>query len=160
MDAYLEQIERYYEPYGVRIFHYCLMHNHVHLLIRAADLSRLSKFMHSVQRGYHHYYRKKYTQFGHLFQGRYKSLPIDDEKYLLECGRYIERNPVAAKIVSKPGEWEYSSYSNYAEGRGVAWVQLSPAYLGLAPQESDRRGLYKHHVEITRPYDEVLNKQI
>ena len=144
----------------VKIHHYCLMTNHTHLLVWAETLKALSRFMHGIQRSYHHYYRKNYTWFGHLFQGRFRSLPIESEAYLLDCGRYIERNPVRAKMVEDPKDWMYSSYRVYANGWKDELVSLSVAYLGLANNDRDRQTLYRNHVEATRPYEEILDKEL
>ena len=154
-------LKDYLEEYPLKIHHYCLMTNHIHLLVWAEELATLSRFMHGVQRSYHHYYRKAYTWFGHLFQGRYRSLPIEDEAYLLDCGRYIERNPVRAKMVEDPKDWEYSSYCFYAYGRADALVSPSIAYQALtARSEEDRCCLYRTHVEATRPYEEIIDRDL
>ena len=144
----------------VKILHYCLMSNHVHMLLGADEFEVISKFMHGVQRSYHHYYRKTYTWFGHLFQGRFKSLAIQSEGYLLECGRYIERNPVRAKMVERPGEWKYSSYGVYASGEKDEMVTRSVAYEGLANQDGERRRIYRERVEITRPYEDIIDREL
>ena len=70
-ENFLEILTEYLAQYLIQIQHYCLMTNHVHLLMQAESLKLLSRFMHGVERSYHHYYRKHYTWFGHLFQGRY-----------------------------------------------------------------------------------------
>lgn len=146
------------EPVGIH--HYCLMHNHVHLLINSERLDALGRYMHSVQRSYHHHYRKTYTFFGHLTQGRYRSFPIDDEGYLLECGRYIEKNPVRAKMVRAPELWAYSSYRVYAQGLNEDWITLSKAYLGLAQEASLRQSIYTQYVDVTRPYEELIHRRL
>ena len=150
----------YRDRYIISIHHYCLMTNHVHLLIWAEDVLLLSGYMHSIQRAYHHYYRKKRTYFGHLFQGRYRSLPIQSESYLLECGRYIERNPVRAKITKDPNDWAYSSYSFYAYGAASSLTTASVAYEALADQALDRQNLYRERVESTRPYEDIIDREL
>ena len=96
-EKFAEIVKLYLPRDGVKLHHYCLMSNHVHLLVGCENIKILCRFMHGIQRSYHHYYRKTYTFFGHLTQGRFRSYPIEDDGYLLECGRYIERNPVQAK---------------------------------------------------------------
>jgi putative transposase len=142
------------------IHHYCLMNNHVHLLVRAPILEELSRYMHYLQRAYYHYYRKKYTHWGHLFQGRFRSLVIEDEGYLLECGRYIERNPVRAKIVKNPGEWPYCSYEFYAGVKPMDWLTASAAYLALSENQEDRQRIYRERVSCGRPYEEELDSKL
>ena len=146
--------------YKISIHHYCIMTNHAHLLAWTEELMLLSGYMHSIQRSYHHYYRKHYTWFGHLFQGRYRSLPIETESYLLDCGRYIERNPVRAKLVADPKDWVYSSYNTYAYGAKDNLVTLSPAYESLAKDETARQQAYRDIVETTRPYEDVIDREL
>ncbi len=153
-------LKNYLEKHPVKIHHYCLMTNHIHLLIGTQELRPLSGYMHAVQRAYHHYYRKKYTWFGHLFQGRYRSLPIETEAYLLDCGRYIERNPVRAKLVTDPKDWEHSSYCAYAYGKKDDLIVFSSVYEALAFQYPDRQQLYRDYVESTRPYEDVIDREL
>ncbi|HOW59064.1 MAG TPA: transposase [Candidatus Omnitrophota bacterium] len=159
-DEFLEIIGEYLKKYPVQIQHYCLMTNHAHLLLRSENSLELSRYMHGIQRAYHHYYRKNYTHFGHLFQGRYRSLPIEKENYLLDCGRYIERNPVRAKMVSNPAEWPYSSYGFYAYGIKNELLTVSVAYQALGGQPEIRQERYRRHVEATRPYEELIDKEL
>ena len=95
--------------YRAEIFHYCLMTNHVHLLMRIKDQHDLGKIMHRTQLCYTKYYKKQYRYIGHLYQGRFRSPRIKEESYYLQCGRYIERNPVNAGMVIKAEEYPYSS---------------------------------------------------
>jgi len=81
--------------YPWRLFHYCLMANHLHLLGQVTRGSDLPKLMQFLLFEYSRWDRRQTGDLGHLWQGRYKSLLIATESYLLECGRYIERNPVA-----------------------------------------------------------------
>ncbi len=159
-DEILKIAGEYLSKYPVQIYHYCLMSNHAHLLIRSEVALQLSKYMHGIQRAYHHYYRKQHTHFGHLFQGRYRSLPIETEGYLLDCGRYIERNPVRANMVADPRDWAYSSYGFYANGKKDPLVTESLAYVALADRAEARQELYRRHVEVTRPYEELIDKEL
>ena len=146
--------------YPIKIHHYCIMTNHVHLLVWSQELKALSGYMHSAQRSYHHYYRKRYTWFGHLFQGRYRSLPIETEAYLLDCGRYIERNPVRAKLVDDPKKWEYSSYDFYAGGITNDLITPSLVYEEMAQTVEDRQKCYREYVETLRPYEGIIDKEL
>ncbi len=159
-NQFLKIVGYYLEKQPVKIHHYCLMTNHAHLLVWAGGLKALGQFMHGIQRSYHHHYRKNYTWFGHLFQGRFKSLPIENEAYLLDCGRYIERNPVRAKMVDDPKDWNYSSYQVYAYGKKNDLVTQSVAYESLANNDCDRQELYQNYVETTRPYEEIIDKEL
>lgn len=94
------------------IYAYCLMDNHVHLLLyeHSANIARLMK---RINVSFVYYFNKKYKRVGHLFQDRYKSEIVDNEYYLLAAVRYIHNNPVKAGIVSCPEQYWWSSYCDY-----------------------------------------------
>lgn len=94
------------------IYAYCLMNNHVHLLIGESD-NNLSRIMKRINVSYVYYFNKKYKRVGHLFQDRFKSENVDNEPYMLEAVRYIHNNPVKAGIVSNPENYIWSSYNDY-----------------------------------------------
>ncbi|MBF0505983.1 MAG: transposase [Nitrospirae bacterium] len=89
---------------------YCLMDNHYHLLIETPD-SNLSKGMRQLNGVYTQAFNRRHNQCGHIFQGRYKAIVVDKESHLAELCRYVVLNPVRAKIVSRPGDWQWSSYN-------------------------------------------------
>lgn len=157
---WLSALESYLLRFSIRIHHYCLMTNHVHQLLWSEDLKTLSRFMHGVLRTYHHYYRKKYSLFGHLYQGRFRSFPIDDPAYFLECGRYIEKNPVRAGMVSQAEDWPFSSYRFYAYGESHPFIVPSKEYLGLAEDPKGRQKIYQKYIEVTRPYEHLIHKHL
>lgn len=92
------------------LYAYCLMPNHVHLLIHEAE-EGLGKTMQRVGSLYASWFNKKYTRCGHLFQDRFKSETVDDDRYFLTLLRYIHRNPIAAKICRNVADYRWSSYS-------------------------------------------------
>jgi len=98
------------KKYSVALYAYCLMPNHVHLLIEPKDVHGMSKCMHWVNRGYTAYFNAKYEKVGHLWQGRFKSKPIIKGRYLINCATYIECNPVRANLVEDPLDYQWSSY--------------------------------------------------
>ncbi|MCX5669671.1 MAG: transposase [Candidatus Omnitrophica bacterium] len=146
--------------FGISIFHYCLMVNHIHLLIKAIRAADLPKFMQVILQGYACYFRKKYLSVGFIFQNRYKSRLIDNDAYLLECGRYIERNPLRAKIVTDLSKYRWNSYLLYAKGEQNGIVKLlNPLYLDLADTDDKRREAYVNYVLQGRPYEDILDKE-
>jgi len=159
-EQYLKLLAQYLGLNKVKLHHYCLMTNHVHLLSHSESPQAISKMMHGLQRSYVLFFRKKYQWTGHLFQGRFKSLAIESESYLLECGRYIERNPLRAKIVRDPSDWPYSSYHAYAFGKVTPYLTLSEAYLGLADSREKRQELYRKYLDEARPYDGLVDKSL
>jgi putative transposase len=102
--------------YSIIIHCYVLMGNHYHLLIETLR-ANLSAFMHALQSGYTTYFNRKRHRSGHLFQGRYKSLLIDKDVYLLELSRYIHLNPVTAHMTARSEDYRYSSYHAYLNPR-------------------------------------------
>ena len=89
---------------------YCLMNNHYHLLIETPE-ANLSDGMHLVNGMYTQAFNKKHTRTGHVFEGRFKSIIVEKDSYLLELTRYILRNPVRAGMVESPEEHRWSSYN-------------------------------------------------
>ncbi|MDD5432368.1 MAG: transposase [Candidatus Omnitrophica bacterium] len=123
----------------IDILHYCLMDNHVHLILNLKPESKLSRFMKQLNLTYFYYYSKLYDYCGHLWQDRFKSNIIEVDSYLLQCGKYIELNPVRAGVVSHPAEYRFSSYNCYAKGKPDSLITLSPAYLGLSDSATSRQ---------------------
>ena len=98
------------ERFAIRLFAYCLMPNHFHLLVKAEQGEDLSLSMHWFTTTYVRRYHKHYRTSGHLWQGRYKSFSIEDDKQLLTVVRYIEGNPVRANLVESASGWVWSSH--------------------------------------------------
>lgn len=98
---------------------YCLMPNHFHLLIKQHEKNDMESFMRSVITRYVRYFNKKYDRVGPLFQGRYKAVMINDERYLLHLSRYIHLNPAE---FTKDLTTAYSSYSDFLGLRKTSWI--------------------------------------
>ena len=108
---FLKQLLITKKEFNYQIYAYCLMDNHIHMVIRVED-DFLSKVMQSISIRYAQYFNRKYKRTGTLFQDRFKSKRIEDRKYFLEVCRYIHRNPENAGI-SKTKDYEWSSYKEY-----------------------------------------------
>ncbi len=100
------------EKSGFKIFAYCLMSNHIHLLIKEEGES-LGVAFRRLGASYVYWYNLKYSRKGHLFQDRFKSGVVEDNRYFLEVLRYIHQNPVKAGLVNDPGDFRWSSYREY-----------------------------------------------
>lgn len=111
-EKFKEYLREAQEKYRYMLHCYVLMNNHYHLLIETPN-ANLSKIMHYINGSYTNYINIKRKRSGHLFQGRYKAILIDQDSYLLELSRYIHLNPVRAKMVNKPEEYPFSSYRSY-----------------------------------------------
>lgn len=145
-EYYLCLLKEYSERLAIKIYHYCLMPNHTHLLIQVDDVTSLSRFGHFVQRRYAYYYCKNHHWSEQVFRKRFISLPVEDDQYLLECGRYIERNPLKTKLCSDPKDYPYTSYSFYGHNKPNVLITSSPAYLGLSPRQEERAVIYQNYV--------------
>ena len=106
-ETFLQVLCNACDNYKVNVHDYCLMDNHYHLLIETTH-ENLSLFMRQINSNYAIYFNKKYKRVGHLWQGRYKSWYVFDEEYLYKLFRYIEHNPVKAKMTSVVGEFEFT----------------------------------------------------
>ena len=114
---FIETILKYKAVSGYKVFAYCLMSNHIHLIIKE-EKEEIDQIMKRIAGSYVYWYNWKYYRKGHLFQDRFKSEPIEEEKYLLTAIRYIHQNPVKAGMVENIDEYEYSSYNEYKSENG------------------------------------------
>lgn len=115
-NTFLETLERMSERFDVDIIAYVLMENHYHLLLRT-NRSNLSKAMQWLGTTYTTIFNLRHSEKGHLFQGRFKSIIIENEPYLLQLSLYIHRNPLRAGVVQRLIDYHWSSYPAYAYNR-------------------------------------------
>jgi putative transposase len=108
-EAYLKILASVITQFNWVCYAYCLMGNHYHLLIQTPD-GNLSKGMRQLNGVYTQFYNRQHRKTGHLYQGRYKAILVDQDSYLLELSRYIVLNPVKAGIVQRVAQWPWSSY--------------------------------------------------
>ena len=134
-------LEKVKEGSGLRIFGYCLMNNHVHIVAGAGSES-IGDSMKRIGVRYASWYNRKYNRQGALFQDRYRSEPIEDDRYLLSVVRYIHQNPKNAGICKTIGDHKWSSYFDYL-GKGDGLTDTETV-LGLYSENaSDRIRLFK-----------------
>lgn len=100
------------DKYDLLLHGYVLMTNHYHLIIETPK-ANLNKIMHYINGSYTTYFNRNQGRNGHLFQGRYRAILVDVDRYLLELSRYLHLNPVRAGLVKRPEEYGYSSYRSY-----------------------------------------------
>lgn len=126
--TFLQIISRYKEKANFEIYHWCLMPNHYHFLAKFVDGFLLSKVIGACQQIYVLYYHRKYNTAGKLFQNRFKSQAIEQEKYFFACARYIELNPKRAGLVNLPWEWKWTSARHYILSEKDDVVSLNPLW--------------------------------
>jgi putative transposase len=134
---------------------YCLMTNHVHLLVTANEPHGYARLMQRVGQLYSQYINRTTGRTGTLWEGRFKSSPVQSESYLLSCYRYIELNPVRAGLVADPADYEWSSYR--ANGNGASNLLLTPhhEYERLGARTADRQRAYRALVAETLSDDTI-----
>lgn len=113
---FLQTLKDYEHKSGYEIYAYCLMGNHIHILIKEGP-EGLGIAMRRIGASYVYWYNWKYERIGHLFQGRYKSEVIENENYLLTVLRYIHQNPLKAGMVKTVEEYKWSSYNEYLNSK-------------------------------------------
>lgn len=105
-------IKKHLKKYNVKIYAYCIMSNHAHFIIWA-EIQELSLFMARILAEYANYYNYKHDRNGHVFQNRFTSECIENERYFWNCLRYIHMNPVKAGMVKQAADYKYSSIKDY-----------------------------------------------
>ena len=112
-ECFLGSLAKFKQRFGFKLFGYVIMNNHVHLMIRTDGRTTISKIMQAITLSYSVKFRKKYAYTGYVWQGRFRSTIIDDDKYVRACINYIHNNPVRAKLAKHPKDYVWSSYSFY-----------------------------------------------
>jgi putative transposase len=131
------------EAYGCAVHAYVLMTNHVHLLITPSDAGAVPRVMQSLGRRYVRHVNGAYRRTGTLWEGRYRAAPIDAEDYFLSCCRYIEMNPVRARMVAHPRDYPWSSWAAHAQGATDSLVMDHPLYRALGRSQEERQASYR-----------------
>lgn len=148
---YLDSLNDAAARCGARVHAYVLMTNHVHLLLTPEFAQTPSLLLQSVGRRYVRYVNHVYRRSGTLWEGRYKSTLIDSDRYLLTCSRYIELNPVRARMVDRPGDYPWSSFRSNAGGTMQPVLSPHSIYLALGVTPESRAqaydALFDRHLE-------------
>ena len=130
--------------YGLAVHAYVLMTNHVHLLVTPQSAESLPRAMQSLGRRYVRHINGLYGRTGTLWEGRYRAAPIDSDDYFFSCCRYIELNPVRARMVDHPRRYKWSSYRAHAEGREDPLAQFHPVFRRLGRSSDERQRAYRN----------------
>lgn len=142
--------------FGCKIYAYCLMTNHVHLVINPGKKPEsLSLLMKRVAGRQTRYVNKLEGRSGSLWEGRYKSSIIATHEYFPACCRYIELNPLRAGMVTDPAQYRWSSYAAKVHGKKDPVIDLYPSYVSLGENEEQRQKAYKEYVLDSVPEYEI-----
>lgn len=151
---YLDNLLEWKTKLQCKLYAYCLMTNHVHLILDPGENeANLAKLMKRVAGRQTRYVNKLEKRTGTLWEGRYKSSPISADSYLMACCRYIELNPVRACLVAHPGSYQWSSYTDKTSV-GPKMVDDDPYYLGLSCYPEKRKVKYAEWVLSAIPEEE------
>jgi REP element-mobilizing transposase RayT len=149
--AFIELLKDASSMWKVRIAAYCLMSNHYHLLVQTPE-ANLSRCMRHINGVYTQYFNRSHKSDGQLFRGRYKSIVIDRDSYLLELVRYIHRNPLHAGLVKRLEDYFWSSHRTYiSRGNEGNWLHKDFVLSMLGENRSKRRQAYIDFVKQEEP---------
>ena len=144
---YLQTLRTWKNALGVKVYGYCLMTNHVHLILEPPDDGRVvGKLMRRLAGRQTRYVNKLEGRTGSLWEGRYKASPIQTERYLLACSRYVERNPVRARVVATPEDYAWSSIHHKLKTASAGWLDVDPCFEALGTSRCERARYYADYV--------------
>lgn len=145
---YLVDLRELKDVFGVKVYAYCLMTNHVHLLLAPGDSAAgLGQLMKTLAARATRYRNRLEGRSGTLWESRYKSSVVQTDTYLLACSRYIELNPVRAQMSVEAGDYPWSSYrERIGRGNSSEWLDTDPCFLALGHDQVERRERYETFV--------------
>ena len=142
-ELFLALLELGVKRYHVAVHGYVLMTNHYHLIASPSDADGLRRTMQDLGREYVLRYNRRHGRIGTLWTGKYRAIPIRDERYWLTCLRYIEQNPVRAQIAPTAGDYRWSSFRCHALGERHDWLARHPVYDALGSTDVERQSAYR-----------------
>jgi REP element-mobilizing transposase RayT len=146
-EMFLDLIGEFSDRFQIDVFAYVLMDNHYHLLLRTRE-GNISKAMQWLGTTYTRKFNNRHGVGGHLFQGRYKSILVENDQYLLGLSCYIHRNPIRAGMVKRLGDYPWSSYLSYGYARKTPEWLKTDLILGVVAQSGeDPRQHYRTKVQ-------------
>ncbi len=146
--VFVELLEESWEMWNIRVAAYCLMTNHYHILVQTPD-ANISRSMRHINGVYTQRFNKRHRCDGQLFRGRYKSILVSGDSYLLQLVRYIHRNPVKAGITSKPDDYPWSSHKGYLSvAKKWKWLHKKFIFSMLTKNRKDSVKEYRRFVAI------------
>jgi putative transposase len=153
--VFIALLRRSIRQQPVALHAYVLMPNHFHLLVTPETADALARLMKALDGTYVLYYNRQHQRIGTLWNGRYRGILIEDERYWLTCLRYIEQNPVRAGIVRQPDGYRWSSYQAHAFGHWPDFLTAHALYQGLGCTAVERQLAYRHLSGLPLPQDHV-----
>ena len=139
---YYNLLLKHKEKYGIQIYSYCFMSNHIHLVGKCEEVTKLSNYMKVVNSRFARLINEKLKRRGQVIMDRFKSPLIYTERDMLRVMRYLDLNPYRAKIVRHPSKYKWSSYGYYAYGKEDKLISESPGYMELGNNLEERQKVY------------------
>ncbi len=147
-EYYLDNLAEWKEELGLKVYSFCLMTNHVHLIVEATDrVGDIGELMKRLAGRQTRYVNKQEHRTGSLWGSRYKISAVDTDNYLLQCCRYVELNPVKAKMVKRAEDYPWSSYASKINIVKYDWLDEDPCFYALAKTSKVRSNKYRQFVE-------------
>lgn len=150
---YLDVLKWVQKKHLFKLYNYELMNSHVHLFLQPSEEFSLDKTMQLINWKFARLYNKIKNRKGHFWLDRYKSIPVESDRYALALMRYINRNPMRAGIIQKLGDWKWSGYRFYAFGESNDLLFHHVSYLALGDISLKRQAAYRAVVEMELPGD-------
>ncbi len=151
-EYYLETLSQWREVYGIRVYAWCLMTNHIHLVVEPPEeMALLGQLMKRLSGRQTRYVNRLDRRSGTLWESRYKSSPIQTDEYLLACIRYVELNPVRAQVVADAQDYRWSSYQARMKGHERVMADFDPCYLALGESTEERQIRYREYLQSAIP---------
>ena len=153
---YLDTLKRYREKYQMHVYGYCLMNNHVHLIINCNGQD-ISKIMQGISLSYTQYFNRKYDRCGHLLQDRFKSIIVDEDSYIVQLIKYIHQNPIRAGMVENASEYKGSSHKIYLGHKDNYEIISTNFVLSLFSEDKCRaRKFYAEYIDDS--FEQIIAK--
>ncbi|HZF14955.1 MAG TPA: transposase [Steroidobacteraceae bacterium] len=147
--AYLRTLAEFRQALGLKVHGYCLMTNHVHLIVDPGEDARaLSVLMKRLAGRHTRRLNRVNGGSGSAWEGRFKCSPIESDSYLLACARYVDLNPVRAGMVARPEDYPWSSYRARIGLEECDWLDADPCFTALGADLERRRERYREFVEL------------
>jgi putative transposase len=152
---YLQLLRESLAATRCRLHAYVLMDNHVHLLVTPQEAGDVGRLMQRLGRSYVGLFNARHGRSGTLWEGRYKACLVDSEDYILRCHRYIELNPVRARLIDNPASYRWSSCPAYLGRRTTSGLSEHPVWLGLGNNVAQRREAWRQMLDEALPPEQL-----
>ena len=140
---FLDALGQTQQRYPFRLYAYCLLHNHFHLVLEPAAGQNISRILQSLTVAHTWHYHQAQATSGHVWQGRFKSPAIASDEHLLTVMRYVESNPLRAGVVTDLADYPWSSYPAHGLGKHLPLVEEAPVWRSLGRTEAARQAYWR-----------------